>query len=323
MRTTLPDDLPNVLITNAPPPDDYEPLHDVANVRLGRPVGEPLLSRDEVLEILPTLDGLINQGELTVDRNLLEAAPRLKIIANVAIGTNNLDLDAMRQHGVIATNAPDAFTDATADAAFALLLALARNIPDADRFVRNGHWPEAGFQPGMWDGMELRGKTLGIIGFGKIGRALADRAEAFGMNVLVHSRSAAHEPRFRALDELMASCDVISLHVPLTDDTRHLIDQAQLKRMRSSAFLINLARGPVVDEAALVEALQAGELAGAALDVFEDEPNVHPDLLTMDNVVLTPHLGGGTRDSRRRARRLCADNVARVVQGRPPLNEVT
>jgi len=311
-----------VLITNAPPAEHYAPLRDVAEVMLG-PEGGTLMPRQQVLEHADQLYGIINQAELTVDAELLDAAPRLKVIANVAIGTNNFDLPLMRRRGVVGTNVPDAFVDATADATFALMLAVARRIATADRYVRSGRWPDDGFQPGVWDGMELRGKTLGIVGFGKIGQAVAERAAAFGMEVLFHTRRDTDDPRARSLNDLLAAADVVSLHVPLTEQTHHLLDAGAMGRMKHGALLINMARGPVVDEAALIEALRSGHLAGAGLDVFEDEPRVHPALLDMEQAVLTPHLGGGTRESRRRARRACATDVARVLRGETPWHAVT
>ena len=180
-----------------------------------------------------------------------------------------------------------------------------------DRYIRAGHWPDQGFQPGLWDGIELSGKTLGLVGLGRIGRAVAERAAGFGLSVRIHSRSATDDPRYRPLESLLAESDFVCLHVPLTPETRGLIDARALERMKPEAVLVNLARGPVVDEAALVDALERGAIAAAGLDVFEREPHVHPRLRALDNAVLTPHLGGGTRESRRRARLSCASDVAR------------
>ena len=313
---------PRVLWTNQVPENHFEPLHGVAEVVCGGEGMTPM-RREEVLTCIDGFDAVVNQAELRVDDELLDAAPRLRVVANVAIGTDNFDRVAMRRRGVVGTNVPDAFIDATADATLALLLALSRRIPAADRYVRHGRWPGDGFQPGAWDGMELRDKTMGVVGFGRIGRAVARRAEAFGMDVLFHARSGTGEPRWRSLDALLSESDVVSLHLPLTQETRGLIGPAQLERMRRSALLINMARGPVIDEAALADALRRGGIAGAALDVFESEPHVPPELSAMSNVILTPHLGGGTRESRRRARRACASDVARVLQGQQPWYPVT
>ncbi len=310
-----------VLITNAVPADALEPLAGVAEVIQG-PAGGRLMSRDEVMWHAPGLHGIINQAELQVDEALLDAAPQLRIVANVAIGVDNLDLDSMEKRGVWATNVPDAFVESTADCTLALILNLARRISQADRYVRAGQWPQDGFQPGVWDGMLLAGKTLGIIGYGRIGKAVAKRARAFEMRVIHHRRTKSRDPAWRSLDALLAEADVVSLHTPLTASARHLMDGARLSRMKRGAVLINMARGAVVQEQALVEALQAGRLAGAALDVFEFEPQVHAALLQMPNVCLTPHIGGGTRESRRAARRLCAENIAAVLQGKRPLTPV-
>ena len=260
------------------------------------------MPRERVLELAPGLHGIINQAELRVDEELLDAAPQLKIVANVAIGVDNLDLDLMARRGVWATNVPAAFVASTADCTIALLLSLLRRIPQADAYVRSGRWLSDGFQPGVWDGALLAGKTLGIIGYGRIGQAVARRARAFDMRVIFHSRTRSQDDAYRALDELLAEADVVSLHVPLSADTRHLIDADKLARMKPGAYLLNMARGPVVQERALAAALQSGKIAGAALDVFELEPEVHPALLEMSNVVLTPHIGGGTQESRAEAR---------------------
>jgi glyoxylate reductase len=223
---------------------------------------------------------------------------------------------------VWATNVPDAFTAATADATLGLLLCLARRLAEADRYVRSGRWEEDGFRPGAWDGLLLAGKTLGVVGYGAIGQAVARRARAFDMPVIYHRRRQSADPDHRPLDALLAESDVVSLHVPLTDQTRHLINAARLQQMKRGALLVNMARGPVVDEAALAAALESGHLAGAALDVFEHEPRVTPALLGMPQVVLAPHLGGGTTESRSWARLTCARNVAAILQGRQPPDAV-
>lgn len=313
--------MPKVLITNAVPADALEPLAGVAEVIQG-PAGGRLMSREAVLRHAPALHGIINQAELSVDEALLDAAPQLKIVANVAIGVDNLDLELMNRRGVWATNVPDAFVASTADCTLAHLLNLLRRINAADRYVRSGQWLNDGFQPGVWDGALLAGKTLGIIGYGRIGRAVAQRARAFDMRVLHHSRTASADDGYRTLDHLLAEADVVSLHTPLTASTRHLINAARLAQMKRSAFLINMARGAVVHEAALVEALRAGKIAGAALDVFEFEPEVHAQLLRMPNVCLSPHIGGGTYESRFAARRLCAENIAAVLLGGAPVTPV-
>ena len=308
-----------VLITNAVPDDILKPLCGLAEVVQG-PSGGDLMSREAVLRLAPSLDAIINQAELRVDEELLNAAPRLRIVANVAIGTDNLEKDLMAAHGVWATNTPGVFDAAAADATLGLILCAARRLCEADRYVRSNQW--RGFQPGLWDGVLLEGKTLGIVGYGAIGKMVAIRARAFGMRVIYTRRTRVDDAAYRPMETLLAESDFVSLHTPLNSDSHHLIDAAALQRMKRGAYLINMARGKVVDEVALVEALQSGHLAGAALDVFENEPQVHPALREMPHVALSPHLGGGTHQSRHASRLLCAKNVARVLQGEAPLTPV-
>ncbi len=308
-------------------PDDYlSPLHGVAHVVL--PDHDAVMKRDELLATTREHQamGILIAGETQIDAAFLDSAPSLKIVANVAAGFNNLAVEAMAKCGVWATNTPDAFVDATADATFGLLLAVARKTVLGDRYVRSGEWARSGICTENWEGMELRGKTLGIVGFGKIGQAVAKRAEAFGMRVIHTRRNPDESAEFRTFEALLAEADVISLHTPLSEQTRHMIDAAAFAAMKPGAVLLNLARGPVVDEAALLAALQSGKLAGAGLDVYENEPDVPAALCAMDNVALTPHLGGATREARKAARLTAAENVRRVILGeRPltPLNEPT
>ena len=311
--------LPKVLITNTVPDNILVPLNGLADVSLG-PDGGKTTPRDEVLRLAPELVGIINQGELRVDAELLDHAPNLKIIANVAAGYNNFDTDLMSERGVWGTNTPDAFYKPTADFTIAMILAVARFLAKGDRYIRAGQWKR--FEPGIWDGLLLEGKTLGIVGYGRTGQAVAHRARAFGMNIIYNRRAVIADSEYRGLDDLLRESDFVSLHTPLTDETHHMIDAAKMALMKPGAYLINMARGPVVDEAALVEALQSGHLAGAALDVFEEEPKVHPALIDMDNVVLAPHVGGGSLESRHESRLLCAENVALVLQGQRPKTPV-
>ena len=312
---------PCVLITNRVPDDHLDPLLGFCTVIQGEHVYD-LMSREEVLSCVHKVDAIINQAELRVDAELIDAAPNLRVVANVAAGTDNLDLELMASRGVWATNVPDAFTNSVADHTIGLLLMLARRIIEADTYVRSGRWADDGFQPSRWDGMELTGKTWGVIGFGLSGKAVRQRAEAFGMNVLYHASSPVNDPAYRTLDDLLAASDVVSLHVPLTETTRGMINRSRIRMMKPGAVLINMSRGKTVQQTALVEALRAGDLSGAGLDVFEDEPEVPESLRALTNVVLTPHIGGGTIESRRNARRRCAANVARVLQGSAPLTPV-
>jgi glyoxylate reductase len=312
---------PKVLITNHVPDDHLEPLLGLAEIIKG-PKGGTMCSREEVLALAPELDAIIDQHELTVDRELLAAAPKLRIVANVAIGYNNLDIAALDEAGVWGTNCPGVFAESAADHTLALLLAVARRVTEANSYVRSGQWAKDGFQPGPWDGMLLGGKTIGIVGFGQIGRAVAKRAEAFGMRIVFYDATGHDDPRYRPLETLLAESDVVSLHVPLLPETCHLLKSQTIALMKRGAIVLNLARGPVVDEDALAAALARGHIGGAGMDVAENEPQIHPGLLARKNVVFSPHIGGGTVESRKQARLTCARNVAEVLQGRPPLNPV-
>jgi glyoxylate reductase len=309
---------PLVLITRRYPTDVLASLAGSAKILMPA-TDDSVFGLEAVKRQEGRIAAIITQGDLSIDAELLAAAPHLRIVANAAIGTNNLAIDLMRERKVWGTNTPEAFVDATADCTLAHLLVLARRLGEADRFVRAGKWKR--FEPGRWDGVLLRGKTLGIVGFGRIGRAVAVRAAAFGLKVIHHnSRGSAHTD-WRPLERLLAESDIVSLHLPLTPATHGVINATRLAQMKLGAWLLNVARGPLIDEAALVAALQSGRLAGAALDVFADEPEVPPALREMENVVLSPHLGGGSHEGRRQAQELCVDNVLRVLSGEQPRPE--
>ena len=279
-------------------------------------------------EHLATADAAVTLLTDKVDDAFLDAAPNLRIVANVAVGYNNIDVAECARRNVLVTNTPGVLTDATADLAMALVLMSTRRLGEGERLIRSANpWKWGMF---MMLGTGLRGRRLGIIGMGGIGEALATRARAFGMDIAYHNRSAvdaATETRLGArrleLDELLATSDVVSLNCPYSDATHHLINAATLARMKPSAFLVNTARGPIVDEAALVAALRDGTLAGAALDVFENEPDVHPGLLDLDSAVLVPHLGSATVETRGAMAELAARNVVEVLAGRDALTPVT
>ena len=275
------------------------------------------LAPAELHDAVRGADAVVTMLHDRVDDDFLAAAgEQLRVVANVAVGYDNVDLDAARRHGVTITNTPGVLTDATADLAIALMLAITRRLGEGERRIRSG-------VPWAWSidfmlGRGLRGKTLGIVGYGEIGRATATRARAFGLEVVYTKRSAGRDPGRVELGELLERAHVVSLHCPLTPETRHLIDAEALARMRGDAYLVNTARGPVVDEAALAAALRAGAIAGAALDVFEREPEVHPDLLGLDNVVLVPHLGSATVETRTAMAELAAANAISVLAGDDP-----
>ena len=245
-----------------------------------------------------------------IDADFLSAAPGLRIVANMAVGTDNVDLEVAERLGVAVSNTPGVLTDATADLTFALLLAAARGLVHADRLVRAGGF--TGWTPSLGVGLDVSGRTLGIVGAGRIGQAVARRAAGFGMLVLLHSRSGG-----TPLGELLERSDFVSLHVPLSEETHHLIGAAELARMKPTAVLVNTARGPIVDEAALVRALRERRLAAAALDVFEREPALEPGLAELPNVLLCPHLGSATINTRHRMAELAADNIIACAQGKP------
>lgn len=308
--------MPKVLIVTSFPEDHVAPLRGVAELIWG-PKDGSFTPRAEILRMGDRIDAILCYAELAADRELLTAMPRLRIVANASIGYDNLDPKTLDEFGVWGSNTPDTYTLATADATFGLLLSVARKVALGDRFVRTGQWKD--FAPNRWEGTLLAGKTLGIVGYGDIGKAVRKRAEAFGMNVIFHKRTPIDDPACRAnLDDLLRESDFVSLHTPLTPQTNKLINARNLALIKPGAVLINMARGKVVDEQAMVDALRSGRLGGAGLDVFENEPRVHPDLMTMDNVTLAPHTGGATRESRRNARTLAAENIARVLRGERP-----
>jgi glyoxylate reductase len=257
-----------------------------------------------------------------VDGAFLDALPRVRLVASYGVGTNHLDLEACRVRGVAVTNTPDVLTDATADHAFALLLAAARRVAEGDRLVRRGGWTEN--DPGFFLGTHVSGKTLGIVGFGRIGQAVARRARGFDLRVLYTAPREMDVPGARRvpLEALLAESDFVSLHVPLTPDTDGLLDATAFGRMKRGAILVNTARGPVVDDGALADALRSGRLAAAGLDVFRDEPRVPAELLALENVVVTPHLGSGTRETRAAMASMVAEEVVRFAAGEAPLHRV-
>lgn len=279
-------------------------------------------STEELAAALKDADGaLITAGE-RVDDALLEQCKRLKIVANVAVGYNNIDVPACTRRGVLATNTPDVLTEATADHAWALLLAAARRVGESERWLRAGHWQRWAFD--MFAGAEISGTTLGVLGMGRIGRAIARRSSGFAMKVIYHNRSrlSPHdegEARYVDFETLLRESDHLVLVLPYSAAIHHIIGAAQLAQMKSSATLVNIARGGVVDDAALVEALRTRQIAAAGLDVFENEPKLNPALMQLDNVVLTPHIASSTRATRTAMALLAIANLRAALAGeRPP-----
>jgi glyoxylate reductase len=287
------------------------------------------ISHEELVRRVAGKQALVSMISDAIDEAVIEAGTDLKIVANIAVGHNNIDVAAARRRNVIVTNTPGVLTEATADLTWALILGITRRVGEGERLIRRGEWRGWAFD--FMLGMELGGKQLGIVGFGRIGRAVAERGRAFGMRIVhtVRTPSGPAQPSAKqglaepmSLDRLLATSDVVSLHVPLTPETRHLIGQASLARMKRSAYLINTSRGPVVDEAALAWALQNKLIAGAALDVFEREPQIEPALIGLENVMLVPHLGSGTTETRTAMADLAVRNVIAVLSGQPPLTPV-
>jgi glyoxylate reductase len=285
--------------------------------------GADAIPRDELLARVAGKHAAICLLTDTIDAPVLDAAgPALRIVAEGAVGYNNVDVAACRARGIVVTNTPDVLTNACADFTWALILAATRRLGEGERVVRRQAWRGWGLDYML--GMELRGKQLGIVGMGRIGTAVAEKAGSFGMAVAYTSRRAVDLDGaiHLGLDALLASSDVISLHCPMTPETRHLIDRKALMKMKRTAYLVNTSRGPVVDEEALAWALREHLIAGAALDVYEREPIVHPDLLELENVLLIPHLASATREARTAMADLAASNVLAVLAGRPPLTPV-
>jgi glyoxylate reductase len=311
---------PAVLVTKRLPSATLLALEQSCDIDLNE--GEAYLTNEQLIDRIRGKQGLIALMPDAIDRTVIEAGDALKVIAVVAVGYNNIDIAAARDRGVIVTNTPDVLTEATADLTWALILNITRRISEGERLVRAGRWQ--GFRFDFMLGTDLAGKQLGVVGYGRIGRAVAARARAFGMRIacVSRSRTSGDDVEPMSLDRLLLTSDVVSLHVPLTPDTRHLINQAALARMKRSAYLINAARGPVVDEPALVWALKNRIISGAALDVYEDEPKVHPELLALDNVVLSPHMGSSTTETRTAMADLAVRNVLAVLAGESPLTPV-
>lgn len=314
---------PSILLTGKIPSSVVAKLEAIGDLDQFRRDGVDVMPHDELVARVAGKQALVSMITDAVDRQVIEAGSALKVIANAAVGYNNIDLAAARARDIIVTNTPGVLTDATADLTWALILGITRRIGEGERVVRRGAWK--GWTFDFMLGAELRGKQLGIVGYGGIGRAVAARGRAFGMRIAYASRTPKddRDAEPMPLDRLLATSDVVSLHCPLTAETRHLIDQPALARMKRSAYLINTSRGPVVDEKALAWALRTHLIAGAGLDVFEQEPKIEPELLTLENVMLVPHLGSGTVETRTAMADLAARNVAAILSGQPPLTPVS
>ena len=311
---------PAVLLTRRVPATVIARLEGACDLDLYE--GRDAIPRAELLQRVQGKQALLSLLTDRIDDEVLDAGEDLRIVANIAVGYNNIDLEACRARGVIVTNTPDVLTNACADFTWSLILGVTRRLGEAERQLRRGEWK--GWALDHMLGTELRGKRLGLVGVGRIGRAVAEKAPAFGMTVAYTDQASVDLPgaEFLSLDRLLATSDVVSLHCPLSPETRHLIDQKSLAKMKRSAYLINTSRGPVIDEAALAWALKERLITGAALDVYEDEPRVHADLLGLENVMLIPHIASATTETRTAMADLAVSNVLAVLDGRPPLTPV-
>ncbi len=283
-------------------------------------------TKEEIIKGVRDADALISLLSDPIDREVIDSARNLKVIGNYAVGYNNIDVEYARKKGIIVVNTPGVLTDATADLTFALILAAARRVVEGDKFMRDKKF--RGWEPMLLLGKDVWGATLGIVGAGRIGQAVGRRARGFNMRILYHSRTRKMEferetgARFVSLTELLRESDIITLHVPLTQETRHLIGEEEFKIIKDGAILINTARGEVVKEEPMIRALKSGKLFTAGLDVFYGEPNVNPELLSLPNVVLTPHVGSATERTRRKMAEMVCEDVSRVLLGREPLHRV-
>lgn len=312
-----------VFVTRRWPVDAPAIVGPIAHVDVFAPDRAP--TREELVDRARSCVAIVTSVADRIDLDVIEELRALKIVAQSAVGYDNVDLAACRARGILVTHTPDVLTDSTADLALALLLGVARRVREGEAMVRAGQF--AGWSPTMLLGVELRDKTLGVLGYGRIGHAVAQRARAFGMRAIACRKD---DQRFVDRDvegvsraDLIARSDVISVHVPGTRATRHLLGEREFARMRRGAIVINTARGTVIDEAALVRALESGHLGGAGLDVYEEEPRVHPGLVARDDVVLLPHLGSATREARARMATTALTDASRVIRGMPPLHLVS
>lgn len=313
-----------IYITDLIPEEVIEKLKNYFHVDVNRSGKD--LSKEEMIDTLGQYDGIITMFTNTIDQEVIDALDSVKILANYAVGYNNIDAAYAKSKGIIVTNTPGVLSDTTAETAWALLFAVSRRIVEADKLLRSGGWGR--FSYNFLSGQDVYKKTLGIIGAGRIGKKMAEKSKGFNMKLLYHNRSRdyefeqAYDAEYVSLDRLLKEADIVSVHAPLTEETHHLLDYDKLSLMKHSGILINTARGPLVDEQALVRILKEEKIYGAGLDVFESEPFVSKELLTMDNVVLLPHIGSSSIETRTAMANLAADNIIDVLQGKTPISPV-
>jgi len=320
-----------VLVTNRIPAAVLQRLE--SDLEIDYHTEKDALSRDQLLDRVRDKHGLLCVVTDTIDSRIIKAGSQLRVIAIIAVGYDNIDIATAKKHGIVVTNTPEVLTESVAELTWGLILNVTRRVVEGDRLIQSGVWK--GWALDFMLGMELFGKQLGVVGSGRIGRAVAARASVFGMKVVFAARKESNDTTDRSqltktlkdssvmpLDRLLATSDVVSLHVPMTSDTHHLIDREALVNMKPSAYLVNTSRGPVVDEDALVVALRDGLIAGAALDVYEREPMVHSGLLGLSNVILSPHLGSATHETRTAMADLAARNLMEVLSGNSPITPI-
>ncbi|MCD6370347.1 MAG: D-glycerate dehydrogenase [Thermoplasmata archaeon] len=282
--------------------------------------------KEEIIRGVKDADALISLLTDRIDREVIDSAPKLKVIGNYAVGYNNIDVDYAKKKGIIVVNTPGVLTDATADLAFALILAATRRVVEGDKFVREGKFK--GWAPLLLLGKDVWGATLGIVGAGRIGQAVGHRAKGFNMKIIYYDKFRRENfeketgAEFVPLEKLLSQADIITIHVPLTQETYHLIGKREFALMKDGAILVNTSRGEVIDEEALISALKNGKIFSAALDVFENEPDIRKELLDLPNIVLTPHIGSATERTRRKMAEMVCNDVARVLRGEEPINKV-
>jgi glyoxylate reductase len=316
---------PKILMTQKILPEAYEYLKEHTEIEIGSEDRKP--EKEEIMAKIKDKEGLLSLLTEEIDKEVMDAAPSLKIIANCAVGYDNIDIHYARKKGILVTNTPGVLTDTTADLTWALIFAVARKIPQADKFTREKKFK--GWKLDLFLGKEITGKRLGIVGMGRIGKAVALRAQAFKMETLYfdpHRLSSKEEKKYqasyRSLDELLSTSDIVTIHASLTPQTHHLISKEKLKLMRKETILINVARGPIVEEEAVAEALEKGQIWGVGLDVYEKEPEINQRLFSLDNAVLLPHLGSASYETRLKMSMMAASNLIQGLKGEKPDNLV-
>jgi len=316
---------PKILMTRKILPEAYEYLREHTEIEVGAEDRKP--EKEEIMVKIKDKEGLLSLLTEEIDKEVMDSAPSLKIIANCAVGYDNIDIHHARKKGILVTNTPGVLTDTTADLTWALIFAVARKIPQADKFTRQKKFKS--WELDLCLGKEITGKRLGIVGMGRIGKAVALRAQGFKIDILYfdpHRLSSEEEKTYKAsflpLDELLSVSDIITIHASLNPQTHHLISKEKIKLMRKEAILINVARGPIIEEQALAEALEKGEIWGAGLDVYEKEPEIHEKLFSLDNVVLLPHIGSASYETRLKMSMMAARNLIQGLKGERPDNLV-